>query len=184
MRTFKLQSQAKLWSGMPVLIVVLLLGPATVSAQEADPDDVASIEAIIHAVYDVISGDAGVVRDWRRWYSLFAPQVMLSAVVENEGFYRRVLMTPDSYAANSGPQLEAAGFHETEIHRLTEQFGQIAHVFSTYESRRSASDAEPFARGINSLQLFNDGSRWWVVSIYWQAESEAQPIPRPYLGLQ
>jgi heme-degrading monooxygenase HmoA len=91
------------------------------------------------------------------------------------------MLSPDEYAANSGAALEQNGFFEIEVARTVEQYGQIAHVFSTYESRRNASDAEPFARGINSFQLFNDGARWWVVTIYWQQESPAAPIPSKYL---
>lgn len=150
-------------------------------AQSAAPEDVETTTAIIEAVYEVISGDAGVARNWQRFQSLFAPEATLSAVVERDGEFERVIMTPLSYAQNSGPQLEANGFHEQGIHSISEQFGQIAHVFSTYESRRSATDSQPFARGINSFQLMHDGSRWWIVSIYWQAESDANPIPARYL---
>jgi hypothetical protein len=37
-------------------------------------------------------------------------------------------------------------------------------------------------RGINSIQLFNDGNRWWIVNIYWQQESAEDPIPDMYLA--
>jgi hypothetical protein len=91
------------------------------------------------------------------------------------------MMTPDEYAETAGASLEERGFFEVEIARTVEEWGQLAHVFSTYESRRNATDEAPFARGINSFQLFNDGSRWWVVSIFWQQESPAAPIPAEYL---
>lgn len=162
--------------------------PITASAQEApapipaDPADVESIDAIMKAVYDVISGDAGVARDWRRFRSLFAPGATLSPVGRSpDGTYGRRIMTPDEYAENSGAWLEQNGFHEVEINRVTEQYGVIAHAFSTYESRRLQTDPEPFARGINSFQLLNDGTRWWVVSIYWLGESPDHPIPAQYL---
>ena len=90
-------------------------------------------------------------------------------------------MTPAEYADNSGAWLEQNGFHEVEINRVTEQYGVIAHAFSTYESRRLETDPEPFDRGINSFQLLNDGTRWWVVSIYWLGESPDHPIPAQYL---
>jgi hypothetical protein len=148
----------------------------------ANPADVASIDAIMHAVYDVISGPAGQKRDWDRFRSLFQPGARLipTGARQQGGFGMRML-SPDEYAANSGAALEQNGFFEIEVARTVEQYGQIAHVFSTYESRRNASDAEPFARGINSFQLFNDGARWWVVTIYWQQESPAAPIPSKYL---
>ncbi len=173
------------------LALLIALAAATVptpsSAQQtdapaADPADVESIDAIMIAVYDVISGDAGEARDWDRFRSLFAPGATLSPVGRPDGAtYVRRAITPDQYAETSGSYLEQNGFHEVEIHRVTEQYGVIAHAFSTYESRRLASDPEPFARGINSFQLLWDGSRWWIVSIYWLQESEDHPIPAKYL---
>lgn len=172
---------------LPLLALALLAAPA--SAQEppsappaADPADVESIDAIMTAVYDVISGDAGVARDWNRFRSLFAPGATLSPTGRSpDGAYGRNIMTPGKYAENAGAWLEENGFHEVEIHRVTERYGVIAHAFSTYASRRRASDPEPFARGINSFQLLHDGSRWWVVSIFWQQESSEHPIPAKYL---
>jgi hypothetical protein len=79
------------------------------------------------------------------------------------------------------PFFEENGFYEKEIARRTEQFGNIAHVWSIYESRHNEDDPEPFMRGINSIQLFNDGKRWWIVNIYWQQESAENPIPEKYL---
>ena len=73
--------------------------------------------------------------------------------------------------------LVSNGFHEVETHRVTETFGPVTHVFSTYESRNSIKDEKPFARGINSIQLFHDGSRWWIMSIYWAAENSSRVIP-------
>ena len=166
--------------------LILLAAPA--SAQQppapppADPADVESIDAIMTAVYEVISGDAGVARDWDRFRSLFAPGATLNPTGRGPGgVYERNIMTPDEYAENAGAWLEENGFHEVEINRVTERYGVIAHAFSTYESRRLASDPEPFARGINSFQLLNDGTRWWVVSIFWLQESEEHPIPEQYL---
>ena len=73
------------------------------------------------------------------------------------------------------------GFFEREIARTVETYGNIAHVFSTYETFHSMSEKKPFMRGINSFQLLNDGKRWWVLTIYWQAETPENPIPKKYL---
>ena len=89
--------------------------------------------------------------------------------------------TPEEYITRSAPLLEQNGFFEREISRRTEKFGNIAHLFSTYESRHKAEDEKPFARGINSIQLMNDGKRWWVVTILWQGEDEKTPLPAEYL---
>lgn len=86
----------------------------------------------------------------------------------------------EDYISTSGPVLEQNGFFEVEIHRVTEEFGNIAHLFSTYESRHKADDPEPFVRGINSFQLYHDGERWLILNIFWTDERTA-PIPPRYL---
>lgn len=169
---------------LPALAVVAFAAtPVLTAAQEADPADVESIDAIVLAVYDVISGEAGEARDWDRWRSLFTEGATLSAIGQGQtGGVGRTIMTPDSYVERAGASLERNGFVEAEIGRVTEQYGLIAHAFSTYESYRSARDEEPFARGINSFQLMNDGERWWVVSVFWQQEGPRFPIPAKYIG--
>jgi hypothetical protein len=162
--------------------------PGGAGAQEserptADPADVQSQDAIIRAVYDVISGPAGEVRDWDRFLSLFASGARLIPVrVTEDGAAIASAITPEQYAERAAPSLEANGFFETEIHRVTEEYGHIAHLFSTYESRRLEEDPEPFSRGINSFQLMWDGDRWWVVTIFWDSERPGQPIPARYGG--
>ncbi len=154
---------------------------STTSASESAAEDGATIQSLLTATYAAISGPAGQPRDWDRFRALFAPQATLSFLREtSEGNFERVVMTPDSYIEGSGASLERNGFFETETHQVVEQFGNIAHVFSTYDSRSNANDQEPFARGINSFQLMHNGSRWFVVSIYWQAESDTRPIPKEY----
>jgi len=163
-------------------LALLALATAPLGAQDADPADVSSIDGIVAAVYDVISGPAGQARDWDRWRSLFADGARLIPVGRaQDGSVRHRVMTPEDYATGSGPILERDGFFEQEIGRVQESFGQIAHLFSSYESRRSPDDARPFARGINSFQLFNDGTRWWVVSIMWDSERPGNPIPSRYI---
>lgn len=160
-----------------------VLGPASATGQQVASADVESVDAIITALYDVISGEAGEARDWDRFQSLFAEGATLSPLGRTQtGEVRRGVMTPESYAERNGPFLERDGFVEAEIGRVTERYGMIAHAFSAYESYRSASDEEPFARGINSIQLMFDGTRWYVVSVFWQGESPDFPIPAEYIG--
>jgi hypothetical protein len=154
--------------------------PAASSAAHAD---VASIDAILTALYDVISGPAGQKRDWDRFRSLFIPDARLIPSLRTpQGEVRHRVMTPDDYATTAGPMLEERGFFEREIGRVTEQFGSIAHVFSSYDSKRTVADAEPFMRGINSIQLWHDGARWWIVTVFWDSETPANPIPARYLS--
>ncbi len=146
------------------------------------PEDVSSPEAIVAAVYDVISGPAGKPRDWGRFRSLFAEGARLipTGPRPGGGFGPRVL-DPEGYVERSTPIFEKSAFYEKEIARRTERYGHIAHVFSTYEARHDPADAAPFLRGINSFQLVFDGARWWVVTVFWEAESDAVKIPKEYL---
>lgn len=149
----------------------------------ANSADVSSIDGIIKAVYDVISGAAGEKRNWDRMRTLFVPDArMMPTGKRPTGEVVRRVLTVEDYITNSGPNLEKNGFFETEIGRKTEQYGNIVHVFSTYESRRAKADEKPFMRGINSFQLWNDGKRWWVLGILWEGETKDNPIPEKYIG--
>lgn len=149
---------------------------------EANKKDVESIDAIVHALYDVISGPAGAKRDWNRMRSLFyVGAKMMPIVKKKEGGFAILQWDVEDYITRSGPQLEANGFYEREISRKQERYGNLVHVFTTYESKRKAEDAQPFARGINSLQLMNDGTRWWIISISWESERPDNPLPKEYL---
>ena len=160
----------------------------------ANAADVASIDSIITALYDVISGPAGKKRDWDRFRSLFAPGARLiptgprrapgtkpDAPLTGTEEYGSRSLTPEDYISRSSSLLEERGFFEREVARRTEVYGHIAHAFSTYESRHKAEEAKPFQRGINSIQLMNDGKRWWVVTVFWEGETEKTQLPEKYL---
>lgn len=141
------------------------------------------MNAIIAAVYDVISGPKGQERNWDRMRSLFLPGArLIAARTGKDGVTTTRVLSVDDYIQMAGPLLKKDGFFERESHRKEDRYGHIAHIFSTYESRHDAADAKPFQRGINSFQLFFDGKRWWVVTIYWQAENPDLPIPKEYGG--
>jgi hypothetical protein len=156
--------------------------PSVAAAPQAQASDVASIDAVIAALYDVISGPAGKPRDWNRMRSLFTPEARMMAVgARPDGTIAARAMTVEDYITRNAPHFASSGFFETEAARTTEVFGQVAHVFSTYEARHATADAAPFARGINSIQLVNDGKRWWVVNLVWRAEDKSLPLPERYL---
>ncbi len=147
----------------------------------ANPDDVKSIDSIVAALYSVISGPAGP-RDWKRFHSLFIPEArMMPSGFSPQGEWRMRVLSPDDYEKRAGEAFLKEGFFETGISNKIEQYGTIAHVFSTYESRHE-KDAKPFTRGINSIQLVTDGKRWYVVTILWQGETNQFPLPEKYLG--
>ena len=169
------------------LFSILLLVPSR--AQEApaipaaNPADVESVDAIMAAVYDVISGGKAVERDWDRFRSLFRTDAkLIPSGCNAQGQCNAQYLSIEEYIKLAGPSLMSNGFFETETHRVEERFGNIAHIFSTYDSRNAAKDVEPFQRGINSFQLFNDGTRWWIVNIFWQGATPSTPIPAKYGG--
>ena len=171
------------------IILAILFTFQTAMAQttkEADPADVSTLDGIMKAVYDVISGDRGKARDWDRFRSLFHKDARLIPAGKNAqtGVVGARALTPEDYIKRSEPFLLKEGFFEREIARRVETYGNITHVFSTYESRHSVTDKTPFARGINSFQLLNDGKRWWVITIYWEGETQENPLPKKYLKSQ
>jgi hypothetical protein len=155
--------------------------PPAAQGVSADPADVSSIENIVAAVYDVISGPSGKKRDWARLRSLFREGARLVPTgVRPGGEVGSRVLDVEGYIERSAPFLEKEGFYEREVARRVERFGHIAHVFSTYESRHEPG-GRSFARGINSIQLVSDGKRWWVLTILWEAESETLKVPPEYL---
>lgn len=155
----------------------------TTETIEANPADVASIDAIMKSVYDVISGGAGEKRDWDRFRTLFHKDARMIPSGKNSqtGVFGARALTPEDYIKRNEPFFAKEGFFERELARHTEIYGNIAHVFSTYEAFKTPLDKKPFMRGINSFQLLNDGKRWWVMTIFWQAETPDNPIPKKYL---
>lgn len=163
-------------------LVMTLWGIGMANGQEHSASEEAapgpdSIDAMITAIYEAVSGPAGE-RDWERFRALFAEGARL---IPTGGDGGPQVLSADDYIERVSPFFAENPFYETELVRTTERYGNIAQIFSTYESRRDPSDPEPFARGINSIQLHFDGSRWWVVTIFWQAESKEYPIPAEFL---
>jgi len=174
-----------------LVLVVLFASPALVWAQAEKPAesnaqaaarsvDVANRDAIMSALYDSISGPAGD-RNWDRFRFLFIPEAQLIATFKKkDGPLAYKAMSVQGYIDGAGKYFKEHAFFEREISRKVETFGSITHIFSAYESRETA-DGKPFERGINSIQLFNDGSRWWIVNVYWTGETPENPIPERYL---
>ena len=145
--------------------------------------DVRSMDAIMHAYYDVISGPAGN-RDWNRFYSLFLPggRLIQTNRAAPDSAPRTAVMSPQEFAQKLGPYFANNAFYEKEISsHSVDTFGAITQLFSTYAVMDAADDAKPKSRGIYSAQLFNDGKRWYVVTIYWDDEHPGNAIPARYL---
>lgn len=139
------------------------------------PDDLRSIDGIIAALYDVVSGPAGEQIDWDRMRSLFIPEGHI--IGDPLGGTSPVVWPIDKYVETFDPLLTNAGFWEKEVARRTEEFRGIAHVFSTYEGRREEHSDLPIVSGVNSIQLMHDGKRWWIVSILFQGATPEHALP-------
>jgi hypothetical protein len=116
--------------------------------------------------------------------SLFHPSARMEPITQRAaGGIAVVVLTPDDYVTRSGEMLTKFGFTEREIARKQDRLGNLVHVWSTYEGRFTGEGAprkEPI-RGINSIQLAFDGTRWWILNITWQAETPDIKLPAEYL---
>lgn len=170
-----------------VLMTATLLAGVTIPGAWAQPAtgpraaDTASPEAIVAALYEVISGPAGQPRDWDRFRGLFAAGARLVPAAPRRDGSAPAALSPDDYVTRTNDTFMKSGFFERDVSRKVDAFGTIVHVFSVYESRRAAADEKPFARGINSIQLMQHGGRWWIVTVMWDQERPDNPIPAKYL---
>lgn len=142
----------------------------------ANPADVASIDAIIKTVYEVISGPAGE-RNWQRFYSLFLPGAQMGAISgtpSGEAVFKS--LTPVSYQKTSGAFFRKNGFFEEELGRNIQQFGNVANVQSSYQFRFT-KDGKIEQRGVNFFTLVKSKGRWWISNLAWQNENKDLPIP-------
>lgn len=147
-----------------------------------DTTAVYTLNKTIKALYSSISGEKEEKRNWKQFHYLFKPEAKMVVSHLNDDFvYDTRYLSPKDYKKTSEKWMMEHGFIEKEIHRKVEHFGNIVHVFSTYEAFYSNTDEEPFMRGVNSIQLFYDGTRWWIVNIMWAQENDENPIPKKYL---
>ena len=181
------------------IVVALIFAAGTASAQapaRTSPVaagrapvsmDGASVDSVVAALYASVSHAADAEPNWDRMRELFLqvgmlippkrPQSDLFTVWDVDGFRDAVRKNAADQKQKGQP---AQGFFEREIARRADCFGNVCQIFSTYESRHTAEDANPFVRGINSIQLVRDGRRWWIASVVWDTERPENPIPPQY----
>lgn len=165
------------------LIVFTCSGVQAQDEYKVDPKEVATPEAILTAMYDVISGPAGQKRNWARMRALCKPDARLCAISKGQDgkdVYRS--MSIDDYIKGSEPTMMKIGFIEEELGHEIQTFGNITQVFSAYKGTIGpGTENERVIQGINSYQLVKEGGRYWVTSILWTPETEDNPIPKKYL---
>ena len=173
---------------LPALAVLFIAAP--VHAQRpAAAEDVASPEALVTATYDALARAPGAPFQWDRFRSLFLPNATLIPNTEQTGGAFQVYSPEgfiawiDAFYAEHAPigSEKDKGFTEEAVHNVVHRYGDVAQVFSTYQ-KHFWDDTRILGRGINSFQLVQHDGRWWIVSIVWDEESGAGPIPGPYGG--
>jgi hypothetical protein len=163
--------------GNPAAGIAALEGAVPRPRQE----DVRSIDAIMVAIYASISGPAGA-RDWERFRALMVPAGRLTeSTVDAQGRTTVRQWSVEGFIAETTPLFARQPFYEKALVNKVQRFGNIAQVFTSYASR-SAPNAKPFQRGINSMQLMYDGKRWWVLSILWDIDRPGNALPKAMGG--
>lgn len=143
----------------------------------ARPDDVTTIEGIVKASYEVISGAPGVPRDWARDRTLFDPNSHSVGIEVDPktGAVTAKSVTEQEYADEADAGMVKAGFTERELNHVIHRYGNVATVLSSYETRTAASPN--VSHGMNIFQLYFDGSRWWILSMVWDEQRPGNPQP-------
>jgi hypothetical protein len=154
---------------------------ASSQSPRAEAGDVATIEGIVHAYYDVINGPPGVPRQWRRDSTLYMPGATFVAMRQQNGKPAADVMTPEAFRRAVNDDFVKQGFFETEIGHRIERFGNVAQVRSVYETRHAAG-GPLLGRGVNYLLLYWDGARWWITSAVWDDERSGNKLPDSWIG--
>jgi hypothetical protein len=166
-----------------LLVTLFLLTQATVYAQQKTlyGDEVGTLDGIIKSYYDVVTVKKGEKVSYKRDSLLHVSNPSVGMVKrDKDGKIQLALITLKQFHENSDAELEKNGFYEREVGRKVENFGAVYHVWSTYETRNTVN-GPIINRGINSIQLYFDGTRFWILSWVFDEESKEQPIPKKYL---
>lgn len=149
------------------LIAALAIAHGSLAAQDARPADVSTIDGIIRAYYEAVSGPAGAAADAARDRSLHHPSAWVAiAATDSTGRPVVRVITLKEYHGDNRPRRE--GFWEWETDRVVSRSGNMVHAWSSYASARTQGGV-PYTRGVNSITLFHDGNRWWIMG--WMFDS-------------
>jgi hypothetical protein len=154
-------------SAIPLTAQTSLSCPATTTL----PD-------LIKAVDDAVSGPGNKDRTCMK--QLFTPDARLIPVAKGQdGKWAPHVLTVEDWIARVAKRGDQV-FYERQVKYSVEQYGHIAHLWSTYEVR-DTPDGKATVRGINSMQAVYDGAQWKLIEILWQAETPDEPLPAKFL---
>jgi hypothetical protein len=144
----------------------------------ARPEDVSSIESIVKADYESISGGVGVARQWARDLTLYDPNARSFEASTDPKTHAVTTWTPTSqeYTDATDAQFVHSGFSEHEVAHKIYRYGNVATDFSSYEGKLATSD-KLASQGVNIYQLYFDGKRWWISAVSWDGNLDPHTIP-------
>lgn len=161
-----------------------LAGNVPVRDIPARPEDVGTLDGLMRAFYAVVNIDPAEARQWDRDRTLYVPWIrFVATATDQNGQVKVTRWTHQQYVEATEP-LVAGGFKEWEISRRTQQYGNIAHIDSTYAGEVTGDGKVETFRGVNSIEAYFDGTRWWISSVTWMSESPSHPIPQRYFEKQ
>lgn len=163
-------------------LLMFLFSAAAQDKKMNYPEEVKSIDKIVSSIYAIVSGKKGEERNWRMMRTVFHPKARLMTTFENESGEKEIrFFNVEDYITTFRDSFYAVDLYEKDVRNEVERFGNMAHVFSTYQAFSSEQMKEPARTGISSIQLFHDGKRWWVLSMYWTNGTDEMPVPPLYL---
>lgn len=130
-------------------------------------EDVKSIDAIIDAYYDVISGSSDDPWQFERDHYIHSDHAVIIRL-DNNGNADAHSLEAEYIPMGLAPK---ENFYEKELKRIVSQFGNVAQVWSAYEIRSNPEIASN-VRGLNSIQLHFEKGRWWIDSWSFQMASD------------
>ena len=156
-----------------LFLATTLLLSSNLFAQKETPESVKSIEAIVKAPLEIISGEKGEIRDWEAFRNLFTATATFSFVQHDTlGNSRYRSFSLEEFVRIGRRGYEGNGFLEYELSKTVDEYNGIAHVFQSYYAKGQKEE-----KGINSYQLMYDGNRWWITSLIWVSNENGVPLP-------
>jgi hypothetical protein len=164
---------------------VLFVSAGGVGAQT--PPDHSTVGGVMAELYASVTRAPGKPFEWERLRAIMLPgAVMLPQRRQTQGANR--IMSVDDFInwidAGWKPIIGTdrdRGFFERQTNLVVEEYGDIAHAFTTYE-KGPYEPRQIQGRGINAVQLVKRDGRWYILSITWDEENTAGPLPEKYRG--
>lgn len=175
-------------SGMrSILLVVILVAAAGAGPVQAQTPTTVPIEqaagtpsGLIEALYRMVSFGPGPEPDWEMFRGVFLPEAIV--VFSPRGTRPMRVMSVDGFIQDwkdffRDAALEDKGFTETIAGMKVTEFGGLAHAWVIFEPRIGGTQPARQIRGLDSIELSFDGTRWWVAAITTDFEGPTQRIP-------